>query len=52
MLADSPPTTIEELRARTGPAATGRSASDIAVVLDTLVHEGLVSPAASIVRIK
>ena len=52
MLAESPPATIEELHARTGPAATGRSASDIAVVLDTLVHEGLVSPAASIVRIK
>ncbi|MFI5286307.1 MAG: A/G-specific adenine glycosylase [Candidatus Dormibacteria bacterium] len=52
MLADSPPTTIEELHARTGPAAAGRSSGDIAVVLGTLVHEGLVSPCARIVRIR
>ncbi|MGA8417073.1 MAG: A/G-specific adenine glycosylase [Candidatus Dormiibacterota bacterium] len=52
MLADAPPSTLEELHARTGPAADGRSVRDIAVVLGTLVHEGLVSPGASIVRIK
>jgi hypothetical protein len=52
MLADSPPTTIEELHVLTATAAAGRSAGDVAVVLGTLVHEGLVSPGARIVRIK
>jgi A/G-specific adenine glycosylase len=51
MLADPPPATMIELQARAGPAAAGRPASDIAVVLDTLVHEGLVGPTPPMVRI-
>jgi A/G-specific adenine glycosylase len=51
MLADPPPATIDELQARAGAAAVGRASSDIAVVLDTLVHEGLVGPTPPMVRI-
>jgi A/G-specific adenine glycosylase len=51
MLADPPPTTIAELQRQAGPAAAGHAATDIAVVLDTLVHEGLVSPSPRIARI-
>ena len=51
MLADPPPTTIDELRSRAGAAAARRSPADIALVLDTLIHEGLVRPTPRVVRI-
>ena len=51
MLADPPPSSIEELQRRAGSPAAGRPATDISVVLDTLVHEGLVAPFPRIVRI-
>ncbi len=51
MLADPPPSSIGELQQRAGPPAAGRTATDIAVVLDALVHEGLVIPTARMVRI-
>ena len=51
MLADPVPATIEELRQRAGPPAAGRTTTDVALILDTLVHEGLVAPAARMVRI-
>lgn len=52
MLSDPPPITIEELHARAGAAAAQWSAADIAVVLDALVHEGLVGSSPRMVRIK
>ena len=51
MLADVPPVSLDELQLRAGGAAAGRTRTDIAVVLDALTHEGLVSPDARIVRI-
>jgi A/G-specific adenine glycosylase len=51
MLADPPPSSIDELQQRAGPPAAGRPVTDIAVVLDALVHEGLVIPTARMVRI-
>ncbi len=51
MLADPPPESIAVLQSRAGTPAEGRPASDIAYVLDTLVHEGLVSPTPRMVRI-
>jgi A/G-specific adenine glycosylase len=51
MLADPAPASIEELRQRAGPPAAGRTPTDVALILDTLVHEGLVAPAARMVRI-
>ena len=51
MLADPPPASIDELQSRAGRAAAGRPSSDIAVVLDALVHEGLVGPSPPMVRI-
>jgi A/G-specific adenine glycosylase len=51
MLADPVPASIEELRHRAGPPAADRTTTDVAVILDTLVHEGLVAPAARMVRI-
>jgi A/G-specific adenine glycosylase len=51
MLADPRPASIAELQSRAGPPAEGRPSSDIAHVLDTLVHEGLVSPTPRMVRI-
>ena len=52
MLAAPTPASIAELQSRAGAPAAGRTASDIAYVLDTLVHEGLVSPTPRMVRIK
>jgi A/G-specific adenine glycosylase len=52
MLSNPPPASIDELQSRAGPAAAERSSTDIAVVLDTLVHEGLVGPSPRMVRIK
>jgi A/G-specific adenine glycosylase len=43
MLTDPPPASVDELQIRAGPAAAGRPPSDIALVLDTLVREGLVA---------
>jgi hypothetical protein len=51
MLADPAPTSIEELRQRAGPPAADRTPTDVALILDTLVHEGLVAPTARMVRI-
>jgi A/G-specific adenine glycosylase len=51
MLADPPPATIDELQSRAGPAGAGRPSGDIAVVLDTLVHEGLIGPTPPVIRI-
>jgi A/G-specific adenine glycosylase len=51
MLADPAPASIEELRQRAGRPAADRSAADVALILDTLVHEGLVTPTARMVRI-
>jgi A/G-specific adenine glycosylase len=51
MLADPPPSTMTELQERAGSAAAGRLPSDVAVVLDALVREGLVGPASRMVRI-
>ena len=51
MLTDPRPATIEELRSRAGAAATGRPTADVTLVLDTLVHEGLVAPTPRLVRI-
>jgi A/G-specific adenine glycosylase len=51
MLADPSPASIAELQSRAGAPAAGRPSSDIAYVLDTLVHEGLVSPTPRMVRI-
>jgi A/G-specific adenine glycosylase len=51
MLADPPPTTIDELRSRAGASAARRPPADTAVVLDTLIHEGLVHPTPRVVRI-
>ncbi len=51
MLADPVPANIEELRQRAGPPAAGRTTTDVALILDALVHEGLVAPAARMVRI-
>jgi A/G-specific adenine glycosylase len=51
MLATPPPASIGELQSRAGPAASARPAADIALVLDTLIHEGLVSPTPRVVRI-
>lgn len=51
MLADPVPASIEELRQRAGPPAANRTTADVALILDILVHEGLVAPAARMVRI-
>ena len=51
MLADPAPASIEELRQRAGQPAADRTTTDVALILDTLVHEGLVAPAARMVRI-
>ena len=51
MLADPPPSSVEELQRRAGPPAAGQSPTHIAVVLDTLVHEGLVTTFPRMVRI-
>ncbi|HVC41286.1 MAG TPA: A/G-specific adenine glycosylase [Candidatus Saccharimonadales bacterium] len=51
MLADPRPRTIDELQERAGPPAAERSSTDIALVLDTLVHEGLVDSTPRMVRI-
>jgi hypothetical protein len=51
MLADPVPASIEELWQRAGPPAADRTTTDVALILDTLVHEGLVAPAARMVRI-
>jgi A/G-specific adenine glycosylase len=51
MLADPAPASIDELRQRAGPPAAGRPATDVALILDTLVQEGLVTPTARVVRI-
>jgi A/G-specific adenine glycosylase len=51
MLAEPLPTSIGELQLRAGRAAEGRPPSDIAHVLDALVHEGLVGPTPRMVRI-
>jgi hypothetical protein len=51
MLADPRPRTIDELQTRAGPPAAGLLLTDIALVLDTLVHEGLVDPTPRMVRI-
>jgi A/G-specific adenine glycosylase len=52
MLAEPRPTSIAELQERAGRAVEGRPPDDIAVVLDALVHEGLVEPTPRMVRIK
>jgi A/G-specific adenine glycosylase len=52
MLAEPPPSSIDELQIRAGAAAAGRPSTDIALVLDTLVREGLVGPTPRMVRIK
>ncbi|MGA7989006.1 MAG: A/G-specific adenine glycosylase [Candidatus Dormiibacterota bacterium] len=44
MLADPPPSSLDELQARVGPAAARRERSDVAAVLEALVRERLVSP--------
>jgi A/G-specific adenine glycosylase len=51
MLAEPIPTSIGEVQSRAGRAAEGRPPDDIAHVLDTLVHEGLVRPTPRMVRI-
>jgi A/G-specific adenine glycosylase len=51
MLADPRPATVEELQSQARPAAAGRASSDIVLVLDTLIHEGLVGPTPPVVRI-
>ena len=43
MLADPPPETMQALRLRAGPPATGRDPGDVAAALDALVREGLVA---------
>ncbi len=43
MLAEPPPETMEALRFRAGPPATGRDPGDVAAALDALVREGLVA---------
>jgi A/G-specific adenine glycosylase len=47
MLADPPPTSIDELQARAGAVATERDRADVAAVLDALVSERLVGPIAA-----
>lgn len=51
MLAEPLPRSIAELQTRAGPPAAGLPSTDIALVLDTLVHEGLVDPTPRMVRI-
>lgn len=51
MLAEPTPTSIRELQLQAGAAAEGRAPADIAVVLDALVHEGLVRATPRLVRI-
>jgi A/G-specific adenine glycosylase len=51
MLTDPRPRTIDELQTRAGPLAAGLLSTDVALVLDTLVHEGLVDPTPRMVRI-
>jgi A/G-specific adenine glycosylase len=51
MLTDPAPASIEELRLRAGPPAAHRTTTDVALILDALVHEGLVTPTARMVRI-
>ena len=51
MLGEHKPASIGELQILAGAAAEGRPPEDIAVVLDTLVHEGLVDPTPRMVRI-
>ena len=51
MLADPAPASIAELQNRAGAPAAGRTATDVALILDALVHEGLVIPTARMVRI-
>jgi A/G-specific adenine glycosylase len=47
MLSDPPPSTLDELQARAGPAAASRERGDVAAVLEALVRERLVSPMGS-----
>ena len=47
MLADPPPTSLDELQARAGVVATGRDRADVAAVLEALVSERLVGPIAA-----
>jgi A/G-specific adenine glycosylase len=51
MLADPAPASISELQQRAGAPAAARSATDVALILDALVHEGLIAPTARMVRI-
>jgi hypothetical protein len=51
MLAEPPPASIDELQSRAGPPAAGRPSTDISLVLDALVHEGLVRSTPRMVRI-
>jgi DNA-binding IclR family transcriptional regulator len=51
MLAEPRPGSIAELQTRAGAPAAGLPSTDIALVLDTLVHEGLVDPNPRMVRI-
>ncbi len=51
MLADPVPASIAELQQRAGAPAAGRTATDVALILDALVHEGLVTTTARMVRI-
>ncbi|MGA8665723.1 MAG: hypothetical protein WB804_02535, partial [Candidatus Dormiibacterota bacterium] len=51
MLAEPRPRTIAELQTRAGAPAAGLPSTDIALVLDALVHEGLVDPTPRMVRI-
>jgi A/G-specific adenine glycosylase len=51
MLADPPPRTINDLQTQAGAPAAGRSSTDIALVLNALVREGLVGPTPRMVRI-
>ena len=51
MLAEPAPASLEELRQRAGAPAADRTPSDVAFILDALVHEGLVTPTARMVRI-
>ena len=51
MLAEPPPASMDELQSRAGPPAAGRPSTDISLVLDALVHEGLVRSTPRMVRI-
>jgi A/G-specific adenine glycosylase len=51
MLGEPKPASLGELQILAGPAAERRPVDDIAVVLDALVHEGLVDPTPRMVRI-